>query len=98
MSTNQECEFVERAPGEWFYLLEFGEDNFNWREEAYCHGPFSTEEEARKHLGENYANPGGSWTTPHEAFKLTNDYEKAFARAMPATPSYRGPPASLWVR
>ena len=86
MSTNQECEFVERAPGEWFYLLEFDTDNFDWRENAYCHGPFATEEAARAHLHQNYANPGGSWLTPHDAFKMTPQYERAFARALAEEP------------
>lgn len=90
MSTNQECEFVERAPGEWFYLLEFGEDNFDWRDEAYCHGPFPTEEAANQHLRQNYANPGGSWITPHDAFQMSPVYEKAFARALSPTPERSG--------
>lgn len=77
-STNSECSFIEVKPGEWWYLLdqwrpgydEDGEEEedhrWDWREDANAEGPFKTEEEAREHLRNNYANPGGSWTQPYQ--------------------------------
>ena len=63
MSTNSECLFIETSPSKWYYVLEgynAPKNAWDWRENASCTGPFSTEEAAEKHLGENHANPGGS--------------------------------------
>lgn len=72
MSTGLNCEFYEMADGEWYYVLE--EWNapkmaFNWREFAECYGPFTTQDEARQHLHDHHANPGGSMT-----IRYTDDY------------------------
>lgn len=60
MSTNLECEFIERQPGVWFYLLEqdFEDNGGNWRENADAYGPFSNLDTASQHLRDNHANPG----------------------------------------
>ena len=57
MSTGAECIFKETEPGKWQYWIQdwpYGE----WPE-GQINGPFNSFEEAREHLGNNYANPGG---------------------------------------
>lgn len=69
MSTNSECLFIEVEPGKWFYVLEDRDapkNAWDWREYATAYGPFSSEEAADKHLGDNHANPGGSDSQPYE--------------------------------
>jgi hypothetical protein len=68
MSTGLECNFVEWKPKEWYYILEDWDapkNAWDWREYATAYGPFSSEEEADKHLSDNHANPGGSCTIPY---------------------------------
>lgn len=70
MSTGLECMFIEIKPGEWYYILETWDSpkgGWDWREYAEAYGPFPTEEAAAKHLDENHANPGGSWTQEFDA-------------------------------
>ena len=57
MSTGADCHFVEKELGKWYYKIQrwpYGE----WPEYDE-HGPFPTFAAADRHLGENYANPGG---------------------------------------
>lgn len=52
----------ENQPNEWYYALEssFGDKNaFDWREDASAYGPFTTYDEACKHLAAHHSNPGG---------------------------------------
>lgn len=66
MSTGADCVFEEREPGRWWYRLQrwpYGES-----EEYDTYGPFSSEEKAEKHLDQNHANPGGSWTVPYAEY------------------------------
>lgn len=62
MSNNAECEFIERSPSEWWYLLQASGsafDAWDWREEAIVEGPFTSYEAAMSHLDRNHTNPGG---------------------------------------
>jgi hypothetical protein len=64
MSTGYECEFVNIPNEGWYYMLQnwtcpVGCD---WYTDATSYGPFKSFEEADKHLYENHANPGGSYT------------------------------------
>ncbi len=64
MSTNADCRFYEKSPGEWFYKLQcypYGET-----EEYDTFGPFATFEIAENHLSDNHANPGGFTVTSYE--------------------------------
>lgn len=76
MSTGLECEFIEVAPGEWYYLLEQGSAPkiaWDWREYANAYGSFRTYEEAHKHLRDHHANPGGHTVQEYvEGFKPDN--------------------------
>jgi hypothetical protein len=67
MSTGLNCDFVkiteESKPDKWYYILEHGNApkmTWDWHEYATAYGPFSSEDEAYKHLHDNHANPGGS--------------------------------------
>lgn len=56
MSTGAECNFYESEKG-WHYRIQrwpYGES-----EEFDRHGPFGSFEQAKAHLNNNYANPGG---------------------------------------
>ena len=109
MSTNSECEFIQTEPDKWYYVLEMRSyadddddedssyrDNADWRDNAESRGPFATFEAAEKHLGQNYANPGGFSVSelPEgvEALDLTKDpiMSKLIAEAVPANPPRRG--------
>jgi hypothetical protein len=62
MSTGCECEFVEQESGKWIYRLEHynaPKNAWDWRENADEFGPFSSFEQAERHLRDNHANPGG---------------------------------------
>lgn len=64
MSTGADCQFIEEAPGRWFYEIQcypYGET-----EDYDRHGPFKSEEAASEHLHSNYANPGGYLTQRYE--------------------------------
>lgn len=73
MSTGCNCEFIEVAPGEWFYVLEHTgapRNAWDWREHATAYGPFRTFDVAEQHLSANHPNPGGFSETPWtEGFK-----------------------------
>ena len=61
MSTGLECLFFN-ADGKHYYLLQDGGcpvSAWDWREYATCYGPFEDQEEARQHLSDFHANPGG---------------------------------------
>jgi hypothetical protein len=65
VSTNSECLFIETSPGKWYYVLEdynAPKNSWDWRENASCAGPFSTEDAAYEHMQANNANPGSSST------------------------------------
>lgn len=82
MSTGFECEYVEYQPGEWYWVLQDWDcpkGAWNWREYATVTGPFTTEDEARKHLLANNANPGGSWTIPY-AELASHDGAESYAK------------------
>jgi len=57
MSTGAECCFVEKKPGEWYYMLQEWPYGENPDYETF--GPFKSEDEANDHLSANHANPGG---------------------------------------
>jgi hypothetical protein len=79
MSTNSECAFIERKPGEWFYILEdyhAPKNAWDWREYATAYGPFPTEEAAQQHLFDNHANPGGASITPYQDGYVEDDVAK----------------------
>lgn len=79
MSTGQECMFVEEKPGHWHYVLEdynAPKNSWDWMEHAKAYGPFQTEEKACQHLSDNHANPGGSFTIPHDRVRMTPVLEK----------------------
>lgn len=63
MSSGLECHIIKDVKsGKWFYLLQNYDcpvGAWDWREYASLYGPFDTEEAAKKHLGDNHANPGG---------------------------------------
>jgi hypothetical protein len=86
MSTNSECDFIEIAPGKWYYVLEdydAPKNSFDWREHASCFGPFRTEEAADAHLRDNHANPGGSCSCPYEdGYKMDEVMEKLVKSAI----------------
>lgn len=83
MSSGLECQFVERKPGEWFYLLEdsFNQGGWDWREDATAYGPFGSEEEARQHLSDNHSNPGGSMLIPAGSYREDAVYARLFDEA-----------------
>ena len=69
MSTGLECAFIEVKPNRWYYLLEQGsapKQSWDWREYADAYGLFDSYEEAREHLSDNHANPGGHFITRYE--------------------------------
>ena len=64
MSTNADCTFYEKKPGEWWYRLQcypYGES-----EEYDTFGPFKTFDIAHDHLSDNHANPGGYGKIPYK--------------------------------
>ena len=74
-STGLECWFFEYQPGKWYYLLEHGsspKNAWDWREHSSAYGPFSSKEEAVKHLQDNHANPGGWGSSDHDP-KMAKD-------------------------
>lgn len=85
MSTGCNCEFVEVEPGKWYYILEdtrAPKNAWDWREYAFAYGPFSTEDEANKHLVYNHANPGGSYSIPYvDGFKPDSILEQLIKEA-----------------
>ncbi len=61
MSTGLECEIIG-TKGKWFYILQDWDCPrmcWDWREYATCYGPFDSDEQARQHLRDHHANPGG---------------------------------------
>jgi len=88
MSTNSECQFIERNPGKWFYVLEdynAPKNAWDWKENATAYGPFSSEEKAYEHLRDNHANPGGHSVvdnTEHSQFKEGEVLKKLLDTAM----------------
>lgn len=79
MSTGFECYFVEVTPGEWFYVLQNWDcpvGAWDWREYATAYGPFTSEEEAQKHLRDNHANPGGYSTHPWSPDSRSDEVEE----------------------
>lgn len=69
MSTNSECVFIERKPGQWYYVLEDShapKNAWDWMEYASAYGAFPSYEVAWKHLHDNHANPGGHGKTDYE--------------------------------
>ena len=59
MSTRADCTIWENEKGQWFYDLQrypYG-DTSNYDR----YGPFSSQDEADRHLSDNHANPGGFW-------------------------------------
>lgn len=70
MSTGLECNFIEVAPGKWFYVLQDGNcpvQCWDWREYATAYGPFPTLDVAQAHLRKWHANPGGYSTEEYSA-------------------------------
>jgi hypothetical protein len=62
MSTGANCEFLKLKTGEWFYVLadwDCPRQAFDWYDYATAYGPFGAEEQAKQHLRDNHANPGG---------------------------------------
>lgn len=62
MSTGLECVLFEDADGRWFYVLQRGDcpvDAYDWFDYADVHGSFPSQEQAKRHLQRQYANPGG---------------------------------------
>lgn len=52
MSQNRELEFVETAPGAWYYLLQDATapvESWDWHEHATAYGPFPSYEAASEH-------------------------------------------------
>lgn len=92
MSTNLECCFLERQPGQWFYLLESGwdEDAFDWREEADVYGPFDSQEKAYEHLRDNHPNPGGFWVMDNTLYKEDAVYMRKLDGALDPKMMARG--------
>ncbi len=64
MSTGLDCCFIENEDGTWVYELE----QWDRREEYDTYGPFPTFDEAREHLHQNHANPGGFQIFPHDPY------------------------------
>jgi hypothetical protein len=91
MSTNRSCEFFEFEPHVWFYLLEYDgfEDAWDWRENAGCYGPFGGLDEARIHLRENHANPGGSMVARYEPAYSADETLKALVGRAIDPPGFR---------
>jgi hypothetical protein len=76
MSTGLECEFRERKPGEWYYVLEDWDAPkcaWDWREYATAYGPFASEDDANGHLSDNHANPGGYGVVRYEEGRNESD-------------------------
>jgi hypothetical protein len=61
MSSGADCSFYEKKDG-WYYDIQ--QYPYGANEDYNTHGPFTTFRKADKHLGRNYANPGGYTTTP----------------------------------
>ncbi len=64
-STNADCHFWKATDGKWYYSIAYisDEDAEEWEYDPPSFaGPFSSEDEAEKHLNRNHANPGG-WST-----------------------------------
>jgi len=71
MSTGADCKFIEIEPGKWKYAIQrwpYGE----WPEYE-TNGPFNSYREAMTHLSQNYANPGGWFTSIHDSHKHERD-------------------------
>jgi len=85
MSTGFNCYFTEVTPGEWFYALQDWDcpvGAWDWREFATAYGPFKSMEEARDHLRQNHANPGGYSTYEWSPERTPDEVEqKLFADA-----------------
>lgn len=62
MSTNANCGFFEKEPGEWYYELQ--EYPYGDCEDYTTSGPFRTFAQALRHLDRNHANPGGWSISP----------------------------------
>jgi len=70
MSSDQQCQFVERRPGEWYIVLEdyhAPKNSWNWLEHAKAHGPFETLQQADDYL-RSVGNPGATQAIDHEWF------------------------------
>ena len=55
LATGADCSFFEKKDG-WHYEVQ--KYPYGATEEYNEHGPFSSEERAKRHLDDNYANPG----------------------------------------
>lgn len=101
MSTNSECLFIEVRREQWYYLLEIkpydddddeANDGHDWLEDAACHGPFTTFEQAHQHLSDFHANPGGfgtmSLAAGEDAQELSPGIQRLIDNASP--PAKRG--------
>jgi hypothetical protein len=81
-STGKECEFVETSPGVWYSLLESDVGNdWDWREDAHCYGPFNSYAEAQAHLRKNHANPGGHAMYEYEGGEPDDNMKKLMSEA-----------------
>lgn len=81
MSTGLECQFHERKPGEWYYILQDWEcpvGAWDWREHATAYGPFGSRESALAHLRGHHANPGGYSVTPHGEYREDSVLKRLF--------------------
>lgn len=99
MSSGANCQIIEVKRDKWYYLLERDPDSDSgddWREDANCHGPFSSPDAATEHLDRNYANPGDWWETPlpkgQDEVDLSQDatLAAAIARASRSASGMRG--------
>ena len=69
-------------PG-WYYMLQnwtcpAGAD---WDSDATAYGPFGSQEDAKQHLNDHHANPGGSSTIDHANFQSDDVYVALIASA-----------------
>lgn len=57
MSTDADCQFIEKKQNQWWYRYQkwpYGETP-----DYHEHGPFLSFDAAQRHMSNNYANPGG---------------------------------------
>ena len=82
MSTGLNCQLIEPAAGEWYYVLEDSgapKNSWDWREYATATGPFPTEEACARYLSDHEANPGGYSVIPHTEFEQDAVYDALLA-------------------
>jgi len=91
----QELEFVERRPGDWFFVLGayWGSAAWDWREDAMAYGPFGSEQEARECQVHDHPGPSGSRVLTHDRYRqdefhedklYVRLFEEALARSAPS--------------